>query len=706
MELSDIPDVSVIIPACNQGDWVRRTIPLALESLGRLTREVIVVDDHSLDGCCHRLGTDVTVLHPHTRLGVSGARRFAVEHSIGNVIVFSDPHCEYPDRTLEKIAILASKTGHIIQPRTKFTPDTDKTYAGSILAVCERGLWTKPVREPARHPALYNTIYAVRRDVYEKTGGWPLLPGVWSGSEQAWSLAAWCTGVPINVDDSSIGVHYQYHDNRRFPFSMPRSDWAKNTHYVHAAFFPKTYEIYWKTIITQHFGDVSDHQQPLRSKGFRQLRKWIADNRVRSEDQFFNEVLDMKSPMQTDHDFEAEQRTRATPKLHAEATPRIDRAIHWLIKAVPGCLKNRRIMDIGTRDGYTVTQLTDLGAREVAGIEVVHETAEFANKNTGGRVRHADMRSIPESDASWDLVTCIHALEHVPDPDTAIREMLRIVKPGGWLFIVVPLEESPSKRWAHNCCFASCDDVKSLVSACDETDGDTIQTDVAKYSGSGNNECRFLVRKKMSRSPERRAKKLGDMSEARFPDSLRNPDCKDASLWQSADGATAEAEVSELVAAFVRALHPDLVVETGSCEGITAKRMGEALRRNGHGRLVSFEIDSDRATKAQDSCVGLSVEIEQMPVWEWEPPDGQIVEFAFFDAEQHQRKREFKHLRKWMSNKTIVAFHDTNPLKRGRRQVETLAALGLIQPLFLPTPRGICFARVLDALPDQDTFPA
>ena len=703
MALHVQPDVSLIFPACNQGDWVRRTIPFAVESLGRLSHEVIVVDDHSLDGCCHGLGLDVTVLHPHTRLGVSGARRFAVEAATGSVLLFSDPHCEYPGGTLEQIAKLASKTGSIIQPRTKFTPDAERTYAGSVLAVSERGLWTKPKRDAAPHPALYNTIYAVRRDVYDKLGGWPLLPGVWSGSEQALSLTAWCLGVPIEIDESCVGVHYQYQDNRRFPFSMPQADWAKNTHYVHAAFFPATYPQYWRPMITKFFGDIERHIEPLRTKGFREVRQFITQNRVRTEEQFFTEVLAMPYPVKDNRKFEADQKRRATPKLHPEATPRIDKAIQWLIRTIPGCLKGRRMLDVGTRDGYAVGRYNTLGAREVAGIEVVKETAKFANENTGGVVRHADMRSIPDPDNSWDIVTCMHALEHVPDPKVGLHEMVRVLKPGGWLFVVVPLEETPSKKWAHNCCFASVDDVLALATSHSELVAGTAQTSVVQYSASGNNECRLLIMKRHNGQAVRRRRQAKEVehkaeaSEARFPNSRDNPDCKDASLWTAINGSTAETEVSELVEAFVRALQPDLVVETGACDGITSRRIGKALLRNQHGKLVTFETDGDKVQAATAACRRLPVQIVPSPVWEWEPPSGEVVDFVFLDANQRHRVKEFKHLRKWMNNKTVVAFHDTSPLKRGRRQVETLVSEGLIQPLFLPTPRGICFARVMDA---------
>lgn len=43
------------------------------------------------------------------------------------------------------------------------------------------------------------------------------------------------------------------------------------------------------------------------------------------------------------------------------------------------------------------------------------------------------------NDASFDFVICSHILEHVPDPDKAMREILRIMRSGGKAIIMVPL---------------------------------------------------------------------------------------------------------------------------------------------------------------------------------------------------------------------------------------------------------------------------
>jgi SAM-dependent methyltransferase len=58
--------------------------------------------------------------------------------------------------------------------------------------------------------------------------------------------------------------------------------------------------------------------------------------------------------------------------------------------------------------------------------------------------RHAmvkmDVTAIQFDDASFDVILCNHVLEHVPDDQKAMRELLRVLKPGGWAIMQVPIK--------------------------------------------------------------------------------------------------------------------------------------------------------------------------------------------------------------------------------------------------------------------------
>lgn len=53
---------------------------------------------------------------------------------------------------------------------------------------------------------------------------------------------------------------------------------------------------------------------------------------------------------------------------------------------------------------------------------------------------HFDIQQIPLADDSFDVVFCNHILEHVADDRKALRELHRILRPGGWGIVLSPVE--------------------------------------------------------------------------------------------------------------------------------------------------------------------------------------------------------------------------------------------------------------------------
>lgn len=65
-----------------------------------------------------------------------------------------------------------------------------------------------------------------------------------------------------------------------------------------------------------------------------------------------------------------------------------------------------------------------------------YETADLQMEGVDHRV---DLQALPFDDASYDFVFASHVLEHVPDDESAIAEIRRVLRPGGIAVLPVPL---------------------------------------------------------------------------------------------------------------------------------------------------------------------------------------------------------------------------------------------------------------------------
>jgi len=56
-----------------------------------------------------------------------------------------------------------------------------------------------------------------------------------------------------------------------------------------------------------------------------------------------------------------------------------------------------------------------------------------------------DINAMPFHENEFDIVFCNHVLEHIPDDVHAMREILRVLKPGGWALMQVPMNPTAEK---------------------------------------------------------------------------------------------------------------------------------------------------------------------------------------------------------------------------------------------------------------------
>jgi SAM-dependent methyltransferase len=106
----------------------------------------------------------------------------------------------------------------------------------------------------------------------------------------------------------------------------------------------------------------------------------------------------------------------------------------------------RRVVDVGCGEGRVMRDMKALGY-DVTGVDASESMIRAARlADPGGRYEVADAGSLPLPNASTDLVTAHMSLHDVDDLDSALREVARILVPGGHLrmAIVHPINSAGS----------------------------------------------------------------------------------------------------------------------------------------------------------------------------------------------------------------------------------------------------------------------
>ncbi|HEY6191519.1 MAG TPA: glycosyltransferase family 9 protein [Bacteroidota bacterium] len=99
--------------------------------------------------------------------------------------------------------------------------------------------------------------------------------------------------------------------------------------------------------------------------------------------------------------------------------------------------KTGRLLDIGCAWGGFLHLAKESGF-EVFGVEISRPNVQFANEQLGIPVFGGELDKAGYKDDFFDVVTAIHAFEHLPQPRAAVSEIHRILKSGGAFLCIVP----------------------------------------------------------------------------------------------------------------------------------------------------------------------------------------------------------------------------------------------------------------------------
>jgi len=115
-------------------------------------------------------------------------------------------------------------------------------------------------------------------------------------------------------------------------------------------------------------------------------------------------------------------------------------ARYWFAQSLAS---GRRVLDAGCGTGYGTQMIADSGATSTVGVDIseaaLGAAAERIDEHVG--LKQGDLCDLPFAAASFDLVVCFEAIEHVVDPERALDELRRVLSGTGILLI-----SSPNRR--------------------------------------------------------------------------------------------------------------------------------------------------------------------------------------------------------------------------------------------------------------------
>lgn len=112
--------------------------------------------------------------------------------------------------------------------------------------------------------------------------------------------------------------------------------------------------------------------------------------------------------------------------------------LNWINSIVP--LHGQQVLDVGCGGGILADSMARQGGG-VLGIDLSSKALRIAQLHAmEAQTPHLQYREVSAEDiaadqpASFDVVTCMEMLEHVPDAASVVKACATLVKPGGWVF--------------------------------------------------------------------------------------------------------------------------------------------------------------------------------------------------------------------------------------------------------------------------------
>jgi GT2 family glycosyltransferase len=206
-------DVSVVIPALNEGQNLIDTVSAVRANSGELDPEVVVVDDGSTDGAPQRIAgrfaDDPRVrVVDGPRLGIAQARNEGAWAASGSIVVFLDGHCYVPEGWLAPL-IEPFENAEVGMTGPAFASIRDARISACGITWADASLSNVWLSRDTAGPVPFHigACQAVRADLFAEVGGFDRGMTRWGSEDIELCLRLWLLGHEVHATPSSLVYH-------------------------------------------------------------------------------------------------------------------------------------------------------------------------------------------------------------------------------------------------------------------------------------------------------------------------------------------------------------------------------------------------------------------------------------------------------------------------------------------------------------------
>lgn len=283
----EIPKLSIVFPAKNEGDHVKKTLRSLYNVQTNLQFETIVVDDHSDDGCCDFLKQKNS--YPNLKmietdgLGAANARNRGAEYATGDYLVFCDAHLTFENWWLDRLLKpIQSGKSDAVTPGIAAQENPRFIGYGQTLNRKLNIKWNPSQKRTFDTPILPGGCFMIKKEAFDHVGGFDRGFKTWGYEDIELSIKLWLFGYRCSVEPEVTVLHLF---RKSHPYSVSIDD-------VHYNLLRMAYSHFSHIRIKKCLDLIENNRKQIQYRvlndGVIEQRNQYLQQRIVNDDWFFN----------------------------------------------------------------------------------------------------------------------------------------------------------------------------------------------------------------------------------------------------------------------------------------------------------------------------------------------------------------------------------------------------------------------------------